>query len=506
MAEQHYTFGRFVLDGRRGALQHAGKPVAIGSRATAILKALLDADGETVSKAQLIECAWPGAAVEDSNLTVQIAALRRALGATPDGQDRITTIPRAGYRFNGDRQPAVRIAATVKPTLAVLPFANIGEDPEQSYFAAGVVEELITALSRFRSFAVVARIYEGPASDVQHVARELGVRYVLEGSVRRVGTRLRITTQLVDGATLERLWARTFDGTLDDVFDFQDRITESVATLVEPRIQAAEIERSRRERPGSAAVYDIYLRALGKISSETEPDNAEAYALLSEGLAVEPDNPLLLSHAAWALEHRHTMGWRPFGPDDRTKCIELARRGLDNAGGDAMVMAHCGMALLQTAREYDWACEVLQAAAASNPNNLLVIARAGVANLHCGSLDEALAYFARASQLSPGDSGAHFALCATAHVNMVRGDYAEAHAWATRALVRNQHFDPTLWILIAANAHLGRMDEARRLLADLQQRAPGLTITRIRNGQPAKDPERSAAILQGLRMAGLPEA
>ena len=288
-----------------------------------LLGALLKARGEVVTKAELMDAAWPGTAIEESNLSVQIASLRKLLGPAPDGGEWIVTVQRVGYRFVGEADaprpgdaPAPR-SEPVAPSLAVMPFQNLSGDPEQDYFADGVVEDIITALSRFTSFAVIARnssfVYKGRAVDVRHVASEFGVRYVLEGSVRRAGNRLRITAQLVDGVTGAHLWARSFDGSLEDVFDFQDRITESVATLVEPRIQTAEIERSRRERPGSMATYDIYLRALTKISSESDKDNAEAYALLTEALALEPDNAVFLAHAAWALEHRSTMGWPPIG-------------------------------------------------------------------------------------------------------------------------------------------------------------------------------------------------
>jgi len=310
---------------------------------------------------------------------------------------------------------------------------------------------------------------------------------------------------LVDSASQARLWARMFDGCVEDIFEFQDRIVSGVATIIEPRIQAAEINRSRRERPGSSAVHDLFLRALAKISSEIESENAEAYGLLQQALAVEPESAVILSHAAWALEHRHTMGWKPLGPNDAQTCIELARRALDLADGDTLVMAHCGMALLQVAKAYQWAVEVLESAARANPNNVLVLVRAGVASLHCGSLDDALARFERANMLSPGDLGSHFALSGIAHVHMVRGDYAAALDWATRGLVRNQHFDPILWILIAANAHLGRMSEARRFVNELLNRAPEVTVGAIARGQPARDPGRTAALFEGLRMAGLPD-
>lgn len=508
MRGARHAFGSFVLDARGGVLQRNGEAVSIGTRAMAVLEALIDAGGEVVPKTSLMECVWPGVVVEDSNLTVQISALRKVLGPAPDGRDWIVTVPRIGYRFR--RPDAAPLPHAVKPMLAVLPFVNIGGDPAQEYFADGVVEDLITALSRFSSFAVIARnstsMYRGRGVDIRQIASQLGVRYVLEGSIRRVGDRLRIATQLVDGSTLAHLWAHTFDGTHDDVFDFQDRITESVATVVEPRIQSAEIERLRRERPGGIAAYDIYLRALAKISTEIEKDNAEAYALLRQGLELEPDNPLLLSHAAWALEHRHTMSWRPIGKDDRDRCIEFARRGLETAAGDAMVMAHCGMALLQTAKEYDAAMAVLLAAAEMNPNNLLVVARAGVACLHCGSIDDALSYFERANRLSPGDTGAHFAHCGIAHALLIRGDFQQAHNAAMLAWARNQFFDPTLWILIAANAHLGRLDDAARFLRELKRLSPSATVARILAGQPSKHPGRLAPLLDGLRLAGLAEA
>lgn len=511
MVEPLHAFGDFELDPGRGLLLRNGKSVAVGHRGLALLQALLEARGGVVSKADLMQRAWPDTIVEESNLTVQIASLRKALGPAPDGREWITTIPRTGYRlviaFAGAGDAADFMP--IKPTLAVLPFANLDGGADQDYFADGMVNDIITALSRFKSFAIVGRqpsfAYKGNFPDVRPVAKELGVSYVLQGSVRRSGSRLRIAAHLVDGDSGIHLWSQSFDGELVDLFDFQDRITESVATLVEPHIQTAEIERSRRARSGSIAAYDVYLQALAKISTESEKENAEAYALLMKGLEAEPDNALLLSHAAWALEHRHTMGWPPLGEDDVGECAALARRGLERAAGDAMVMAHCGVALLQTAKDYDWAVAVLQSAAEANPNNLMVVVRAGLAHLHCGSLDEARAYFHRANRLSPGDRGAHFSLCGIADIHIIRGNYAEAIAWAARALTSNPNFDPTLWVLIAANAHLGRLEEARRYLRELKRLTPAVTIARIKAGQPAKDPMRTAAILEGLRNAGLEE-
>ena len=211
MADGTFAFGPFVLDTARGALLRDGAPAGLGQRALAVLAALAATPGRTVSKADLLARAWPDAVVEEGNLTVQIAALRKALGQTDDGRDWILTVPRVGYRLVVPAGREAAADAPAIPRLAVLPFANLGGEPEQEWFSDGIVDDIITALSRFRSFAVVARIssyvYKGRAEDVRQIARELGVRYVLEGSVRRAGDRLRITAQLVDGATGGQLWA-----------------------------------------------------------------------------------------------------------------------------------------------------------------------------------------------------------------------------------------------------------------------------------------------------------
>ena len=509
MVERQHAFGPFVLDAGCGLLRRSGKPVAIGQRGVALLQALLEADGGIVSKAALMERGWPHTIVEDGNLTVQIAALRKSLGPGPHGHEWIATVPRVGYRLvrTTEGSATTDVALSVTPALAVLPFANLSGAAEQDYFSEGVVDDIITALSRFKSFAVIARnssfVFKDRAIDVRAVAKELGVRYVLEGSVRRSGNRLRITARLVEGVGGAHLWAQSFDGELDNVFEFQDDITERVATIVGPLIHGAETERSRRERPGSIAAYDIYLRARSRILTESASDNAEAFALLTKGLTLEPDNALLNAHAAWALEHRITMGWPPLGPKDREKCYMLARRGLENSAGDPAVTAHCAMALVQVAREYDWGMAVLKEAVEANPNNLMVVTAAGVANLHCGSVEMALALFHRASRLSPRDPLAHISLCGTAHAQMILGNYSEVLVWAARALAINPNFDASLWMLIAANAHLGRLDQARHFLDELSKASPAITIARIKAGQPAKNPSRISAILEGLRIAGL---
>jgi len=396
-----------------------------------------------------------------------------------------------------------------KPSVAVLPFDNMGGDSEQEYFADGVVEDIITALSRFRDFAVIARnssfVYKGRAVDVREVARELGVRYLLEGSVRKAGNRLRITAQLIDAATGAHLWADKFDGSLEDVFDFQDRITATVASIVEPAIRWAEIERSRRERPDSVEGYDLYLRALPLHMSQTESANAEAVALLQRAVELEPNNPTYLVYAGNAMLHRWAQGWPPIGEDDDARGIELVERALAQARDDAVVLSLASMMLIHNLKDYDRGLELSRRAVALNPNNLTVIMFAGIVQLHLGDLDEAMAYCEHAIRLSPAVDGAYWPLTAIAHVHVIRGEYEQAIAWAKRSVSSNPSFVCTYWMLAAANAHLGRRDEARRQVAMLKRLAPESTVQLIWDGQPQKEPGRLEAVLEGLRLAGLEE-
>lgn len=509
MADDPIRIGPFLFDPRRMTLARGGETMQLGNRAALLLKCLADAGGATVSKDALMNAVWPGKAIEEGNLTVQIAGLRKLLGQDGDGRDFIVTVPREGYRLmTAGAPPAVHGASVPAiPVVAVLPFRNLSPDEATGYFAEGVVSDIITALSRFRTFSVVSRntVFArcGGDGDVRQAAADLDADYLVEGDIRRAGGQLRISVRLVRGEDALNLWAERFEGAPDDIFAFQDRITEQVACLVEPAISAVELERSRRERPRSFALYDVYLRARSLMGEETEAANRQALALLEQALDIDPDNAEVLMHAAWALEHRTTMGWPPIAADDVERCLDYARRGLRHAKGNARVMAECGMALLQTGKDYATGLSVIRAAAAANPNDLFVASAAGVATMHCGDLDEALAHMHRALRLGPNDPDSRFSLTGLAMIAIMRGDYEEALRWATRSLGVNASFDATYWMLIAANAYLGRTDEAKRYLDALLKIAPGVTLAGIEAGQPAMYPERIGVVLDGLRRAGL---
>jgi TolB-like protein/Flp pilus assembly protein TadD len=512
MSAQTVAFGPFLLDPDNGTLFRDGELIAIGQKGALLLEALVASPGQVRTKTELMDAAWPGTTVEESNLSVQIGSLRKLLGPSPAGGEWIATIPRVGYRFVGQPEATIKPGLPfepVIPSLAVLPFQNLSDDTEQDYFTDGIVEEIITSLSRFKSFAVISRnssfVYKGKAVDVRQVAQELGVRYVLEGGLRRSGERLRITAQLIEATSGAHLWADRFDGAVEDVFDVQDKITESVVGVIEPQIRQAEIERSRRKRPENLDAYDLYLRALSKLYTMRPEDNAKVYAQMMQAIALEPDYAPFLTNAVWALQFRMNMGWPPLTGDDRTACLDLVSRALANAQGDAPVLAQCGIALVMIGQDYERGLQIIANAVEANPNNQYILITAAVAKLHCGDLEESLAHSRRAILMSPGDPLAQWPMTAIAAAHMALGNYEEALKAAERSLAVNPTYDATYWMLIAANAQLGRMDEARRWLAKFRALAPGVTVASIRKGQPDKDPTRVAAILEGLRLAGLDE-
>jgi TolB-like protein/Flp pilus assembly protein TadD len=502
------TFGPFTFDQTTGVLSRSGKAVAIGTRGAALLRALIDSDGVPVTKDVLLQAAWPGIIVEESNLSVQIAVLRKALGERDEGGDWITTVPRIGYRLaRPSATTHARAAASGRgPAVAVLPFANLSGDPGQDYFADGIVDDIITALSRFRSFAVVARnssfTYKGRAVDVRDVGRDLDADYVLEGSVRKAGGRLRVNAQLVSGVSGEHLWAHNFDGSVEDIFDVQDRITAGVAALVAPSIEKAEIEQARRERPGRLAVYDLYLQALAKFDALSPQDNAAGLELLDRAIVLDADYAPALALAAHSREHRITMGWPAYRENDREEALDLARRALDRAGDDGAIIARCGMVILLVGRDFNRGVSLLERAVAINPNHEVVVMNAGIAHMIGGSLEKATEYCHRAIDMSLNQS---VAMTGLALISLYRGRNEEALEWATGSLAINPNLNATYWALIAANAFLERPAEAARWLAALRALNPAVTLSSISQGLRTKDPRRAEIVNEGLRLAGMPE-
>jgi TolB-like protein len=305
-------FDDCVLDPARRELRRASGSVSVGPQVFDVLLHLVENRARVVTKDDLLEAVWHGRIVSESTITSHINAARSAIGDDGQAQRLIRTVPRKGFRFVGEVSEATEgtVAAQTtplpdKPSIAVLPFVNLSGDPEQEYFADGVVEDIITALSHIRWLFVIARnssfTFKGRAVDVTHVGRELGVRYVLEGSVRKAANRVRITGQLVDAATGGHLWAERYEGALDDVFQLQDRITESVVGAIAQELERAEMERARRKPTESLDAYDHFLRGMASFHTGTQASVDQALKSFRTTIALDPEYASAYGMAAWSL-------------------------------------------------------------------------------------------------------------------------------------------------------------------------------------------------------------
>jgi adenylate cyclase len=387
-----------------------------------------------------------------------------------------------------------------KPSIAVLPFANMSGDPEQEYFADGMVEEIITALSRIRWLFVIARnstfTYKGQPVDVKQVGRELGVRYVLEGSVRKVGQRVRITGQLIDAITGTHLWADRFDGTLEDIFELQDKVALSVAGVIEPTVQAAEIRRSGNRPTNDLTAYDLYLRALPHVFSQDRDGYALALDLLGRAIERDPHYGSALAHAAYCHVGLYDNGWTDDPETNRSTSIDLARRSLRIGPDDPDVLAIAAFVLGRSGEDIDAAIGLIERCLALNPSYARGWYWSGVLRYFAGHPDLALEHFEMSLRLSPRDRlGFHLTPIGAALFFMRRFDQAAAKLLAS--LEQIPTFAVTYRLLASCYAHMGRLDEAREIVSRLREITPVVIPSVI----PYRNPEDRELFLSGLRLA-----
>ncbi|MBI5910961.1 MAG: winged helix-turn-helix domain-containing protein [Betaproteobacteria bacterium] len=520
-----YKIGPFRLDGEAEILFRDAEPVALGERAVVLLRALVERAGAPVSKDILIEAAWHGVTVEENNLTVQIAALRRIFEEEAGGVDWIETLPRRGYRYVGpvvaidDRSPVGLVTAASSsvlplphiPSIAVLSFKNMSGDPEQEYFADGIVDDIITALSRMRSLFVIARsssfTYKGKAVDVKQVGRELGVRYVLEGGVRKSGDRVRITAQLIDATAGAHLWADRFDSALEDIFDLQDRVAASVVAAIAPKLEQAEIERARRKPTESLDAYDHYLRGLATIyqSPSDRKANNDALQLFVKAIELDQDFAIAYGVAAWCYVWRKANGWMVDRKREIAEAERLARQAVALGKDDAAALARGGHALAFVVGELDAGVTFIDRALALNPNVAVAWYLSGFVRLFVGEPELAIEHLAKAMRLSPLDPLTFAMQTGCAHACLFVGRYEEASSWSQRALREQPDFMTTHRIAAASYALAGRPEEARQAITRLRQLDPSLRVSNLGDQIPLRRPEDLAIYQEGLRRAGLPE-
>jgi len=511
-------FGPFRLDADAGILFYGAEPTPLGRRAVLLLALLVRQAGRPVAKDALIEAAWSGQAVEDSNLTVQIAALRRLLADISGEAQWIETLPRRGYRYVGpaatafepDHESAAPRTALLplpdRPSIAVLPFANLSGDPAQDYFADGMVNDIITGLSRVNWLFVIARnstfTYKGRAVDVKQVGRELGVRYILEGSVRRTETTVRITGQLIDASTGMHVWAERYDRRSADIFELQDDIAMSVVGAIAPSVRRAEIDRVRRKRPESLNAYDLVLRAQPDVDSGMPEQVAKALVLLERAIVLEP--AYALAHGNAAMCHHCLFLRAGLQETNRLTSIRHAKSAIAHGQDDALALTLAGFSIGMDGHDHVAAFTALDAALAVSPSSALTYILGSVMLGWSGDADRAIEWSERGMRLSPFDSWTFAAFDAQALAHFHRGRYEEACRAAYRSVQANPRHSITYVQLAAALARLGRMQEARAAAAQVLELHPTFRYSRQFAGVNC-DPALASSLGDALRSAGLPE-
>jgi adenylate cyclase len=396
-----------------------------------------------------------------------------------------------------------------RPSIAVLPFQNMSGDPEQEYFADGMVEDITTALSRSKRLFVIARnsssTYKGKAVDIKQVGRELGVRYVLEGSVRKAGNRVRITGQLIDAESRRHLWADRFESALDDIFDLQDRITESVVGAIAPKLEQSEFERANRKPTANLTAYDYYLRGHSKFQQFKRETLVEALPLFKKAIELDPE---------FALPYATAAGWHCFWiasgwSEDRAREVQvalpLARKAIDLDKDDAFVLSQSAWTLAYLGNELDDAIGYLKRATSADPNSALAWRFQGLVSVLLGRHDDAIEYFQRTLRLDPLDPQTFTTYSGLTWAHFLSGHYEEASLWGEASLHENPHFLGCLRVSIACHALSGRIAAAKASWARAFQINPTQRISNIRDQFPLRRDEDVARLAEGLRLAGMPE-
>jgi len=517
MDSDEITFGRFRLDLRLRELSRDGETIRLHVHAIGILCELAAAKGEVVSKDELMSRVWPGRIIEEGNLHVHISALRKALGGHGEGHSYIVTVPGRGYRLatgwpSAEPSFPPSLPLPDKPSIAVMPFGNLSGDPEQEYFADGMVEEIITALSRFRQLFVIAGnssfTYKGRAVDVKLIGRELGVRYVLEGSVRKAANRLRITGQLIDASTGTHLWADRFDGQLDDVFDLQDEVAAAVVGIIAPTLEKAEIERAERKPTENLDAYDHYLRACGmanlhQMSNREATDGA--LRLLRRAIELDPTFAPAYGLAALCITQRRARGWMTDRTRESAEAARLARRAVELSRDDAAVLASVALTLALLVGDLDAGIGFVDRALQLNPNLAMAWYFSGWIRLWNGKASVAIEHFAHSMRQNPLDPFIAYGQAGTAHAHFFTGRYDEASSWARMALRELPDWGPALRMAAASDASAERMDSAKKTMVRVRQLDPTRSISNLRDVLGPYRPDDFAKYAEGLRKAGLPE-
>jgi TolB-like protein/Tfp pilus assembly protein PilF len=521
-----FQFGEFTLDQDRLELRRNGTRCDIEPQVFTLILHLIHERSRVVSKDDLINAVWDGAVISDSALNARISAARRVLGDNGKSQSVIRTFPRRGFRFVAevstlDEEPDLQKDASSgaptdpmaqrspKPVIAVLPFDNLSADIEQQYFADGISEDIITALTKHRWLMVIARnssfAFRGHSMDIRQISKELGSDYLVEGSVRKLGDRIRITAQLIHGVTGANIWAHNYDCPLSELFDVQDDIIATIAGRIEPELGEYERTHVKAAPPRDLDAWDNYHLGLARFYKFNEADNTAAQDLFRRCIDLDPNFGLAHSWLAYAITLRAVYFEADLTPEMLHEANTAIRRALEIDDQDAVAHFAAGRVLLACC-DYDAALRELETAIDLNPCLAQAYCGLGDSLAYEGRMDEAIGLFEKAIQLSPHDPfrWAFFSYRALAH--LFQKDFQSAEQWADKAVrVPNSHYWANAHLVVALS-HQNRPDATQAALENLLARKPGFTCAVAQNRLfYIKRPDQLALYLDGLRAAGLPE-
>jgi TolB-like protein/cytochrome c-type biogenesis protein CcmH/NrfG len=519
-----FLFSNYVLDPGLSELTRDGEAVPVEPQVFDLLAYLIESRERVVTKDDLIARIWGGRAVSESTLTSRINAARKAVGDTGKDQAVIRTIARKGFRFVGDvhvqgtgparsrgpldqpgEPPPSPLPALDRTAIAVLPFANLSGEPEQEYFSDGISEDIITALSKLRWFYVIARnssfIYKGKSVHHKQIGEELGVSYVVEGSVRKDGDQVRITAQLVDVVTGSQLWGERYDRGLADVFAVQDEITQAVVAAIEPQLYAAEDFRARRKAPDNMAAWDLVMRALSHYRRVTQQDNLVAQALLEKAIAVDPGYGQALSLLAACHTFAAHMGW-----EEMSRAVPVAEQAALAAirADSEDAWAHYALASVYLfTRRFDDCIAEFELALRLNPNFSPARGIYGVALSYRGRWEEGDRAARQALRFSPRDPFAAIYCGVAAYCQYIGRNYQEAIRLSREALRHRSDFVGAHRVLTAAAGMSGQQDVARAAMIELRRAQPNISLSWIASSMPCESDAEREHYLEGFRRAGL---
>lgn len=431
-----------------------------------------------------------------NQLYEQIRSSEAILPATPQDTKR--------QRLNSQDTPPVPEGASI----AVLPFVNLSGDPEQEYFSDGITDDLITALSHVRTFLVIARqssfAYKGRTVNVKDIGRELGVRYVLEGSVRKAGDKIRVTAQLVEAVTDAHIWAERYDGTLDDIFDLQDKIAQSVVGAIEPELQRAEFERIKQKRPESFDAYDLTLYGLAKMNRLTAKDNEEALQYFVSAIEIDPAYARAYVCASYCYRRQVQLEGMMLPEKTFTEAIRLAREGLRLAPTDPYVLWQSAMTIALVGKDFDEALMLVKRSLSINNSSNRAWIASGMIHCYVGEPETAIEHAEKAMRLSPLDISMWVACWVMATGNLQLGNYQEAAVWANKSIRRHPENLSAKYILVASLAQLDRNSELKATISEIMAVDPEISVDRFVKIHPVARYRNLDGFLEGLKKAGLP--